>query len=452
MLLKNPDQLAARRGELERSADLRSLAQRLERLSAPLLDRPIYFPKKKALLSRDGGVCREDGTRLAFDPLSPWRHLCPKCGQKHEGDRHHQAWVWRYHIWLSERAIHLALLGALNRDERLAGRAREILDLYAERYRSFPNHDNALGPTRLFFSTYLESIWLTQLIIAALLLEAEPARSDRSDFNRMVQESVRLIGSFNEGWSNRQVWNNTAMIAAGIWLGVGGSSSPLTAGLDGPSGIRAQLVRGVSNEGLWYEGENYHLFALHGFLLAAELLQTVGLDLYGNDGPAERLQDMFAAPLLTVLPDLTLPARGDAPYGVSLLQPRFAELWEIAWARTGDPRFGSILTHLYGIDSPEHDDHGLSEIAEQEQNRLPQKLDRRLLGWKSLCWMMPSAPDTAAHHWQAGSTLLPAAGVAVLRPGPGKYVSVECGGSPGGHGHPDLLHVTLFLLERAATR
>jgi hypothetical protein len=40
--------------------------------------------------------------------------------------------------------------------------------------------------------------------------------------------------------------------------------------------------------------------------------------------------------------------------------------------------------------------------------------------------------------------LLPDAGVAVLRPAPGRYVSVECGGRPAGHGHPDQLHVTLF--------
>jgi hypothetical protein len=34
--------------------------------------------------------------------------------------------------------------------------------------------------------------------------------------------------------------------------------------------------------------------------------------------------------------------------------------------------------------------------------------------------------------------------VAVIRPGPEQYVSVECGGGHGGHGHPDLLHLTLY--------
>ncbi len=42
------------------------------------------------------------------------------------------------------------------------------------------------------------------------------------------------------------------------------------------------------------------------------------------------------------------------------------------------------------------------------------------------------------------SRLLAAHGLAVLRPGGERYVSLECGGAPGGHGHPDLLHLSLF--------
>ena len=30
-------------------------------------------------------------------------------------------------------------------------------------------------------------------------------------------------------------------------------------------GIRAQLTTAVTSDGLWFEGENYHFFALRGF-------------------------------------------------------------------------------------------------------------------------------------------------------------------------------------------
>ena len=45
--------------------------------------------------------------------------------------------------------------------------------------RSYPNRDNVLGPTRLFFSTYLESIWLLQICVTADLLEAAGRCCDR---------------------------------------------------------------------------------------------------------------------------------------------------------------------------------------------------------------------------------------------------------------------------------
>jgi hypothetical protein len=219
MLLRSPEDVAARGEIVHGSATLRDLAGRLRRLLGPLLDTAPEVPAVKPRLTRDGGVCPRDGTRLTFDPLSPHHHRCPRCGGGYEGERHDHAWLWRYHLWLSERAIHLALLGALDGDETLRRRAAEVLAAYARVYPTVPNRDNVLGPTRLFFSTYLESIWLTQLVTAAMLSGPQVLAEIRTMLDDTVRESAQLIATFDEGWSNRQVWNNTAMVAAGVWLG-----------------------------------------------------------------------------------------------------------------------------------------------------------------------------------------------------------------------------------------
>src|SRR2546430_8007838 len=261
MLVATPAELAERRAALGRSATLARLGDRLRALLGPILERPTYVPEQKALLSRDGGVCPLDGSRLRFDPLEPQRHQCPRCGETYQGVRHHRAWIVRYQIWLSERAVHLALLGELDREAALRSRATEILDAYAARYRDYPNRDNVLGPTRLFFSTYLESIWLCQVVVAASLLDGFAPAAARERWRAMVAESAALIASFDEEWSNRQAWNNAALIAAGRWLD---APELVARGLDGAHGVRAQLRHGVSADGLWFEGENYHFFALRG--------------------------------------------------------------------------------------------------------------------------------------------------------------------------------------------
>ncbi len=446
MLAATPDDLVVRRRAIAGSGVLQALATRLRTLVAPLLAGPVYLPDQKAQLSQTGGVCARDGSRLAFDPLSPSLHRCPACATEFTGEQHHRAWILRYHLWLSERAAHLAALGAVQGDVKCARRAAQLLDAYAARYRDYPNQDNVLGPTRLFFSTYLESIWLSQLVFAASLIDLVESGEgwhggERERVRSMVAESVGIIGSFDEMWSNRQVWNNAAMIAAGRWLD---EVAIVDRGLRGAHGLYEQMSRCVSSDGFWHEGENYHFFALRGILLAAEALRSGGLDLYTDGQVGARLRAMYHAPFLSVLPDLSLPARSDSPFGVSLRQQRFAELWEIGRARTGDGAVEAFLAELYDMDGPSGDDFGLSDIAELETNRPAQQISRASLGWKAFMWMDPSEPRTKAGSWRVGSQLLVEDGLAVLRSGPSRYASLECGPGRGGHGHPDLLHASLF--------
>lgn len=441
MIVCTPELLQERRADIERSPDLRALADRLAALVAPVVEHPVRLPREKAMLTRDGGVCPRDGARLVFDPWSPDRHRCPACGGAFGGERHHRAWIWHYHLWLSERAIHLGLLARLLDRPDYAARAREILEGYADLYPRVPNRDNVLGPTRLFFSTYLESLWLTQLAIAASLLHLPHGSTVRRAIEPMVRESANLVASFDEGMLNRQVWNNVAMIAAGRWLG---ESELVERGLRAPHGLLSQLRHGITSDGLWFEGENYHFFALRGFLLGAELLRGLEIDLYASPDVGQRLCAMYVAPLETVLPDLTLPARGDAPFGVSLRQPRFAELFEIGWRRTGDTRLAAILGELYDARLPEVEDVGARDIAEQESNVAPGGVARHRLSWKALLLMAPFRPRTKQPWHRVGIRVLRDAGIVVLRPTRERYVSVECGGAPGGHGHPDQLHLTLY--------
>ena len=104
------EQLAARKQEIVRSRDLMALVAHLTEQAAPVLDRMPPIPREKALLSSDGGVCPEDGAPLAFDPWSPDAHRCPRCGRTFGGERHDRNWARYQHLWLAERAAHLAAL------------------------------------------------------------------------------------------------------------------------------------------------------------------------------------------------------------------------------------------------------------------------------------------------------------------------------------------------------
>ena len=421
---------AAANGPLTPLAD--SLAADLE----PVLARDLYTPAEKALLSRAGGRCADDGTQLEFDPFSPRRHRCPVCGRQYEGEFHDRAWVYPYQLWLAERAVHGALLYALRGDERHRKLAADILARYADAYLQYPNRDNVLGPTRLFFSTYLESIWLLQICIATDFLEAGSSHNDtRLVRERIVEPSAALIAQYDEGGSNRQVWNNAALMAAALLLGDKARAERVAfAG----SGLSAHLANGLLPDGTWYEGENYHLFAHRGLWYGVVLAETAGLAL--ESSLVRRFAEGFATPFSTALPDFTYPSRKDSQYAVSLRQWRYAELCELGLARGDDRRLLGALAQLYAPDVPSGDTGRARSAADVERNVPAARLTRADLGWRSLLHARATLPDLVAAP--TASTHQEHQGFTVFRRETGRvYVALDWGQSGGGHGHPDRLNV-----------
>ncbi len=442
------ERLAARKAEIAGSRDLTALRAHLERRAAPLLEVMPAIPEQKALLSMDGGVCPVDGAALVFDPWSPGSHRCPRCRETYSGERHDRAWARYQHLWLAERAAHLAALGALADHRGAAARAGEILRAYAARYFRYPNRDNVLGPSRLFFSTYLESLWIANVLAAAVLLR-ESGNLDEATtraVNQVAEEAANLIGEFDEGFSNRQTWNNAALAAIASWFE---DEDLASRAIESPTGLLAHLMRGFGPDGMWYEGENYHLFALRGLLTGVAWAAQAGIDVWAEPAPAGRLRAALLAPAHSALPDFTFPARKDSRFGVSLAHPMYLELWEVGLANleeraagSGTPELASWLTTLYrtAATKPALFDSYLHD-APMEPLSAPRSPSRTNLSWWALLFMEPQLPDDAA-AWAPASMLLDTQGLAILRTRE-RYVSLECGPSGGGHGHPDRLHLTL---------
>jgi hypothetical protein len=428
--------------------DLAALAQSLRRdlATAPTLGSG-WLPKEKAKLTRTGGRCRSDGTWLEFDPASAREHRCAHCGSIYREEVDYRWWIMNYQLWLAERAVHGAALAAVSFDPWAASVARSILDLFAECYLTYPNADNVLGPTRIFFSTYLESIWLLQVEIALDLLESagEDASFGARMRERVIEPSAQLIAQFNEGDSNRQVWNNAALAAAGRVLNRPQLTEQATLG---DTGLVRQLRSGLLADGTWYEGENYHLFAHRGLWYGVTIADAAGLGLPMD--LVARFQEGFRTPFVTALPDLTFPARRDSQYGVSLRQWRTAESCELGLARASDDaQLNAALSELYRDDVPDGDSGRSRSTAEAERNMPRVRLTRTSLGWKALLFARADLPPLQAVT--PASALLASQGYAVLRRERGRvYVALDYGHSGNGHGHPDRLNLWLVVGNQRA--
>ncbi|MGZ8398775.1 MAG: heparinase II/III domain-containing protein, partial [Gemmatimonadales bacterium] len=436
------EELEQRRSEIDAAPELSALLQRLVERAAPVLERMPPVPQSKALLTADGGVCPDDGTRLEFDPWSPNTHRCSRCGKQFTGERHDRAWSHYQHLWLAERAAHLATVAVFAGHEAAAGRANQLLQAYSG-YLEYPNRDNVLGPSRLFFSTYLESVWIGNYLAAAMLLREGGLLDDASAevVALVADEAANLIGEFDEGLSNRQTWHNAALASIAVWFEDEELASRV---VEGGNGVVTHLLRGFGEDGMWYEGDNYHLFALRGQLLAMWWARKAGVDLLADPVLAERLGLALRAPATTALPDSTFPARKDSRFGVSLAQPMYLELWEIGLARVGGAEqhsdLWSWLRRLYQSPAPKAQtfDSYLHEAGEPTPAPVRARSD---LSWWALLELVPSLPSEAP-PWSPGNVFVEGQGLAVLRQGD-RYASLEAGTSGGGHGHPDRLNLVV---------
>lgn len=437
------DEIDTRRREIDASDDLMALRARLVERALPVLRRMPPIPDVKALLSRDGGVCPTDGTALTFDPWSPHAHRCPVCGSTHSGERHHAHWARAQHLWLAERAAHLATVHALTGDVDAAARARELLAAYYDRYHRMPNRDNVLGPGHLFFSTYLESIWILDYMAAAHLLRQRGVLDDDDigAINAIADEAATIIGEFGEGMSNRQTWNSAALTAIAVWFG---DDDLAATAVTGRHGLLGHLADGFRADGMWHEGENYHLFAMRGLLLGLQWAAVAGAELLHDDELAAHLGIALMAPAVTALPDHTFPARKDARFGVSLAHPAYIECWEAGLSLLGTrapEELPGWLDTLYRapVRSALTYDAYLHEAGEPA----PTHRTRADLSWWA-AWMMPAhLPGVPPQQVPAyRNRVLDAQGLALLRHGD-RYVSFECIGGGDGHGHPDRLHLSL---------
>jgi hypothetical protein len=435
------DELEQRRSEIEAAPELSALLQRLVERAGPSIERMPPVPQAKALLTADGGVCPDDGIRLEFDPWSPEAHRCPYCGKRFTGERQDRAWAHYQHLWLAERAAHLATIAVLASHGAAAKRANQLLQAYRG-YLDYPNRDNVLGPSRLFFSTYLESIWIGNYLAAAMLLREGGLLDDATAevVALVADEAANLIGEFDEGLSNRQTWHNAALASIAVWFE---DEALASRAIEGGSGIVAHLLHGFGEDGMWYEGDNYHLFALRGQLLALWWARQAGVDLLADPRLAGRLGRALRAPAVTALPDFTFPARKDSRFGVSLAQPMYLELWEIGLARVGGSEQGELwswLRQLYRAPAPKAQtfDSYLHEAGEPVPGPTRSRSD---LSWWALLEMVSSLPAETP-PWSPGSVFIEGQGLAVLRRGD-RYASLEAGGYGGGHGHPDRLNLVV---------
>ncbi len=346
-----------------------------------------------------------------------WEHICPVDNKIFRSDpsRPEQDYdgcvLMGVHNQLASRLRDLGILYQVTGDQRYARKAREIAIFYAERYASYPLHtirgEARIGGGKVGPQTLDEAVWLIPMaqgvdLIRDILSDAERELLAQKLFLPAARE---VILSHQMGVHNIQCWKNSAVGLTGFLLG---DEDLIQKAIHDPErGYWTQMRKGVTADGMWWEGAwGYHFYTLSSLWHLTEAARHCGVDLYG-----EELQRMYDAPFRFATPTLRLPAFNDSTEVDLRAQ---APAYELAYARFKNPLYVQLLSN-----SNRDNDYAL---------------------WFGVEPLPKPSPVT----WRSAN--YPTSGYAILAKGRGEKATWLClkyGPHGGGHGHPDKLHVEL---------
>lgn len=349
--------------------------------------------------------CTKDGVRLRT--VSPNEHRCPQCGAVYRGDPYDAVVLYRVHRQYSLALRDLGLAWRFTGRAEFAACAAEILLGYAARYPGYKLHnrdgEEKIGGGRISAQSLDESVWLIPAAFGYALVREAMDEADRGRVERdLLAAAAEVIRSHHLGIHNIQCWKNSAVGLAGLAIG---DDALVQEAIDDPGrGFRAQIARGVTDDGLWFEGSlGYHRYTMEALWPLAEAARLAGTDLY-----SDRYRTLWDAPLALALPDGEPPGFNDNR-GSNVLAG--AALYELAFARWGTPAHGRLLSRA------RRDDYQALLYGSEETPTGP---------------MIPEQ-----------SMLLRAAGYGMLR-ATGLAAAMRYGMHGGGHGHPDKLNLVTW--------
>ena len=356
--------------------------------------------------------CPKHGARLKME--SPTKHVCPVDKEVLTGYPYDDVALMGDHNRLAAGLKTLGLAYQFTQDRRYAVKARAILMAYVDKYPSYALHnikgEAKVGGGKVGPQTLDESTWLITMVQGTDCIWSTLSIDDcKKAADNLFYPATKVIRDHKMNIHNIQCWKNSAVGLTGLLLG---DMALVNEALNEKSGYYQQMAKGVSADGLWYEGAwGYHFYTMSAVSHLAEGAWHCGINLYTKD-----YQRMFDGPINFAMPDFVLPPFNDSG---TVRVPGAADLYEIACARYKDDRYKLVISR---------------------GNR--SCLENLLAGVPDAGAMVEFTPATANYTNSGYATLVGGKGTKAT------WFCVDYGPHGGGHGHPDKLSFVAYGLEQ----
>ena len=255
-------------------------------------------------------VCPECSGKLTYDPRKPLEHVCPVCGHVAPNTPEILA-AWQYcrrydiEMTLTEAAVLYCVYGEKKDYDFIVN----AVNWYAEHYEEFDEHGKQAGRGRIMGQSLDEAVWAVYVMRALLMIGFDGhSEMGKRWYKKLFLPISRLVVAQSDTIHNIPLWHEACSFCAGLFFGDEWLANRT---YGGDLGLRQQILRGFTDDGIWHENSTgYHFYsttaATHACLFARYM------------GAEEKYPDLFArvikaytAPLLLRFRSGEIPAFND---------------------------------------------------------------------------------------------------------------------------------------------
>ncbi len=298
--------------------------------------------------------CEKCAARLSFNIESPKVHHCPTCGHENTGEKLDRAWNNMYR-GRANATVHTAgVLFRLTNDTTYIEYIRKVLDFYSLHYDEFlPD-----PPAKAFEGKIMNQHLGDAVGMMSILLGMDAVREEFSEdelekyYSRLFSREAELFDFFASRIYNIPVWIKCAQAMIGVFFG---KHEQLDSGLYDTYGVVDQLSRGVTAEGLWYEGSmHYHFYTLQPICYLLYACRRHEMEIPKLAWIYETVERMFEYPAKMVFRDRSFPNPNDGHPNLTI--DKYTVQYEYASVIFDNPLFTKICSTFYRDDGADNDD------------------------------------------------------------------------------------------------
>ncbi len=247
---------------------------------------------------------------LKFDAESPHAHLCGACGKiAPDTQLLYEAWIMSRRGAIAESLKCAAVLFRAGEGEKYRDYVIRVIDFYADHYMEFDEHGLYAGRGRVMGQSLTEATWGVTLLDALLILGFDGGSEKGQIWHKQLfLPCARMVMAQSGLIHNIPLWHSAFSLGAGA---VFRDERLVEQSLRGDLGARNQVLKGFTDEGIWFENSSgYHYYALNAALTVCKFMRVAGRE---EPEVFARVASGFTGLLKLTYEDGQQPAFNDTP-------------------------------------------------------------------------------------------------------------------------------------------